>query len=167
MACGNLLLVVAMLAAGCHLGEIVLRRSTRPRPPADDKIADLEAWHDICDWVRDYTPPDSVFLIPRTAQTFRWYTGRAEVVCRKDIPQDADGIVQWWRRMNDVYRDPRLTVNPSWYRSLVDLGPARLRQLGEKYDADFVLTDAQPPLPLELVSPPNRAYAVYRLKARR
>ncbi len=44
------------------------------------------------------TPTDAVFLTPRLAQTFRWYAERAEVVNRKDIPQDAPGIVEWWRR---------------------------------------------------------------------
>ncbi len=155
-----------MIAAGCHLGDVVDRRWHNPRPPADDKIADLASWREICQWVGDHTPAEALFITPRTAQTFRWYAGRAEVVSRKDIPQDAAGIVQWWRRMNDVYRDRREGINPGWYRSLSDLGPARLRELGEKYGADYVITDAQPPLALELVSPPNPSYAVYRLSHR-
>ena len=72
-----------------------------------------------------------------TAQTFRWYAGRAEVVCRKDIPQDAGGIVQWWRRMNDLYRDRHVPNSLAWYRSLSDLGPSKLVQLGEKYGASM------------------------------
>jgi hypothetical protein len=160
-------LLVCMIAAGSHLGEIVDRRWHNLRPPADDKIVDLAAWRDICQWVAENTEPDALFIVPRTAQTFRWYAGRAEVVCRKDIPQDAAGIVRWWRRMNDIYRDRRVEYKPGWYRSLADEGAARLEDVGDKYGADYVLTDAQPELPLELVSPPNPAYAVYRLPRRR
>jgi hypothetical protein len=49
---------------------------------------------------------------------------------------------------------------------LTDNSPERLIELGRKYGADYVITDAEPPLPLELVSPPNPSYAVYRLPRR-
>ncbi len=163
---GNLWLVVAMLAAGGHLASIANQRRENPIPPADRKMADERSWREICDWVSKNTPSDALFITPRSAQSFRWYTGRAEVVGSKDIPQDAAGIVQWWRRVNDVYRERRSGIKPGWYRSLTDETPARLLELGEKYGADYVITDVEPRIGLELVSPRNSFYAVYRLPRR-
>jgi hypothetical protein len=145
----------------------VYRRSEYPFPLADKKMADPAGWREICTWVADHTPPDALFITPRNSQSFRWYSGRAEVVGSKDIPQDAAGIVQWWRRVNDLYRERRETIKPGWYRSLADERPERLQEMGEKYGADYLITDAQPPLvALELVSPPSASYAVYRLPRR-
>jgi hypothetical protein len=169
---GALCLAVAIFAGGWPLVDVISQRRRDPRPPADRKLADLESWREICAWVGENTPPDALFIVPRTSQSFRWYSGRAEVVNNKDIPQDAAGIVEWWRRMNDVYRprNPNASVavrrkpaTPSKVqRTLNDDGSERLKRLAEKYGADYVITEAQPPLALELVSPPNRSYAVYR-----
>ena len=163
LALGRLALAGALLLAGLHLGAILVARAENPRPLADRNIADLPAWREICDWVAHNTEPDALFITPRLSQSFRWYTGRAEVVSRKDIPQDAAGILEWWRRMLDLYRDPAARSQSGWQRSLTAQGSRRLLAWGEKYDADFIITDAQPPLALELVSPPNPSYAVYRL----
>ena len=46
---------------------------------------------------------DALFLTPRMSQTFRWYASRGEVVNWKDIPQDAKGIVEWWRRLGEIW----------------------------------------------------------------
>jgi hypothetical protein len=152
-----------MVVSGAHFVHVMVRRAQNPRPPADSTTPDLDGWREICGWVARNTPADALFITPRGSQTFRWYAGRAEVVGRKDIPQDAAGIVEWWRRMNDVYREPSAALHPRWHRSLTELGSRRLAQLGEKYGADYVITDASPRLALELVSPPNSSYAVYRL----
>ena len=117
-------LAATMLAVGWHLGDLVVVRYEYSRPPADAPLADLAAWRDVCRWAATETPSDSVFLTPRLAQTFRWYAGRAEVVTRKDVPQDADGIVEWWRRMNRIQRAPPEYGAP-WYGSLAELGAAR------------------------------------------
>ena len=39
--------------------------------------------------IRPNTPPDAPFITPRLNVSFKWRTGRPEVVNRKDIPQDA------------------------------------------------------------------------------
>jgi hypothetical protein len=88
-------LVAALAIVGCQLGETMWRRQLDPRPPADEGIANVAAWREACEWAAAETAPDAVFLTPRLSQTFRWYAGRAEVVNRKDIPQDARGIVEY------------------------------------------------------------------------
>ena len=161
--CHAAALVAAVVVAGAYLGETIWYRDTHPWPPADAAIENLAAWREMCQWAASETPNDAVFLTPRLAQTFRWYAGRAEVVSRKDIPQDAAGIVEWWRRMERIYRTDAGTPDARWRRSLAELGAKQLQKLGLEFGADYVLTTAEPPLPLERVGPRNPSYAIYRL----
>jgi hypothetical protein len=181
-------LAALVIVAGGHLGDVVGRRYLDPFPPADatavnldgwrrhydwahddaglpdEEFAELRRWREICQWAQQETPPDTVFIVPRLAQTFRWYAGRAEVVNRKDIPQDAAGIVEWWRRNQLLYgADP--DSGSAWLDSLTDLGAERLRELGAEFGADYAITSAVPPLALERVGPINTSFAVYRLRS--
>ncbi len=70
---------------------------------AQSALERYRAWRDVCAWIEEETDPQSRFLTPRNQQTFKWYAGRAEVVCWKDIPQDAAGIVQWWNVLQEIY----------------------------------------------------------------
>jgi Domain of unknown function (DUF6798) len=158
-----LALTAALLAAGAHLGQQMWLRQTYPRPRADWGVADFEDYEEICRWAAEHTPPDALFLVPRMSQTFRWHTGRAEVVTRKDLPQDAPGIVEWWRRLTTIYG--RADGEPPWYDSPAELGAERLRRLGEEFGADYVVTSAQPPLPLARVGPLTAGWAIYKLPA--
>lgn len=60
-------------------------------------------WVRVCRWVADNTPQDALFVTPRKQQTFKWYAGRAEFVNWKDAPQDAPALLQWERRMSEVW----------------------------------------------------------------
>lgn len=155
-------LVVAIVAVSTHVGDVVLRRRDDPRPPADMGTADLASWREVCAWAAENTSPDAVFLTPRLAQTFRWYAGRAEVINRKDVPQDAAGIVEWWRRMNRIYRAPTGSAS-RWRNSLSDLGARQLRELGREFGADYIITSAEPPVALPRVGPRTSTYAIYSL----
>ena len=41
----------------------------------------------------------AIFLTPTDHQTFKWYAQRAELVTWKDVPQDAESIVEWSERL--------------------------------------------------------------------
>jgi len=99
--------------------------------------------------------------VPRMSQTFRWYADRSEVVTRKDLPQDARGIVEWHRRMNRVFGSGD-AARP-WIDSLAELGGQRLRELADEFGADYVVTSPSPPLPLKRVGPITRTSVIYRL----
>jgi len=186
-------LVALMLIAGGHLGDVVHSRWLDPFPPADstvvnldgwrrhydwahddaglpeEEFAELRRWQEICRWAAEETPPDAVFIVPRLAQTFRWYAQRAEVVNRKDVPQDAAGICEWWRRNRLLYGAPSGSTAAAgepvaWRESLTDLGAERLSELGAAFGADYAITSAVPPLALERVGPLNPSFAVYRLR---
>jgi len=160
---GLALLAATMLLVCGHLASMIIDRREDPRPPADKSMADVTQWQDTCRWVRDNTPPDSLFIVPRLSQTFRWYAHRSEVVCRKDVPQDAQAIVAWHQRLHDIYLGNVVDGVQTWHDALSEVGKQRVIALGRKYHADFVITYARPPLALELVNPANPSYAVYRL----
>lgn len=158
-------LAVGMAVAGYHLGEVTWRgRAAGTTAPADAKLLDAVAWREMCRWIAEHTPADAVILTPRLAQSLRWYAGRAEVVSNKDVPQDAESIVQWYRRLQDVHRAGTHAPPSPWHGTLTELTPQRLRQLGKRYGADYLLTEAKPRLLLQRIGPSNRSYALYRLR---
>ncbi len=149
------LTAVAFLAVG------LAERYRDARPPADRDVAAYDDWVEVCRWIAGHTPAGSRFLTPRESQTFTWRTGRAQVVTEKDIPQDAAGIVQWRARMDDVH-DREAGGERVPYASLAEMGEARLLVLGERYDAQYVVTVARPALDLPVVHS-NGRHTVYAL----
>ena len=162
-AFGKLLLAFAVGAAGVHLGIHAVQRPF-PTPPPADRLPDYAAWRLACDWIAHSgdVPREAKFLTPRMAQTFKWYAGRAEVANWKEIPQDAEAIVEWWRRIDAIHATGNSEPRQHWYGTLAEGGAERLRRLGEKYQADYVLTVSSPRLPLQAVYR-NRSYTVYKL----
>lgn len=159
---GDFLVVVSMSVALVHLGSVMQWRHDQPGALADRDMEDRIDWQAICEWIDANTPQDAVFITPRLALTFRWYSNRAEVANRKDIPQDAAAIVEWWRRQTDLHL-AKSGSGRRWRRSLTELSAEELTALGKKYGAGYVVTTNDQPLPLPRVSQPNRTYVVYRL----
>jgi len=118
-----------------------------PRQPRADRLRNFGDWLDVCRWAADprNTPPDACFLIPRNAQTFRWYTARGEVGNWKDAPQGAASLVQWGQRMQDIYATGKSPTEGEYYNSLAGAGAARLRDLAKKYGADYLVTQVSTP----------------------
>jgi hypothetical protein len=116
-------------------------------------------WRETCEWVALHTPPDALFITPRRCRSFRWYADRSEVVCRKDIPQDAQSIVEWWRRMRAVFYGRNGT---GWVDSPLELGEERLRQITAEFGVDYVIVKSCDALEFRRVNPPGD-YGVYRV----
>jgi hypothetical protein len=150
------------LAAACQPRFQALRAGEKLVPPADAKSAQFVNWEKVCDWVTENTPPNALFLTPRLNQSFKWRTGRAEVVNKKDIPQDARGIIEWDRRLKDIYYFNDNGVVQT-LDSIGQLGTDRVRELAQKYHADYVLMDRSQLLALPVVYR-NDEYIVYRIK---
>jgi len=115
-------------------------------------------WLDICAFIHANTPEDAVFLTPRFQQTFKWNTGRAEVVCWKDSPQDARGLIEWESRLLKVFPRDENGHGMPWSDRL-------LYQLSNEYNIDYVLIDRRiqktPPI-LEFIQS-NATYALFRV----
>jgi len=212
-AVGKWVLAVAVTAACVPVGINTIRlfrrapeRAFRLAAPLmdPDRSAEQDSyklyadWREICAWIAvpGNVPPDARFLTPKESCTFKWYTGRAEVVTWKEVPQDAWSIVQWWQRLHEIHEYDDRRPGTRWYATLAELGEpgtrrwrqldlkdvlwartpeemwqiyvelvARwLRKIGRQYEADYVLTVAEPPLNLPVLHK-NRSYVVYRLRA--
>ena len=128
-------------------------------------------WLQCCYWIRNRTPQEATFLTPRTQQTFLWYAERAEVVNWKNCPQDAQGVVEWLKRYEDVYPHPsgeQIMFGPAIDPALPQ--QERLQKLAAKYGATFIVVDRlseSAPLNLAPVYPLgdefNISFAVYRV----
>ncbi|QDU90164.1 hypothetical protein Pla175_35650 [Pirellulimonas nuda] len=151
-------LAAGIAATAIPLGMTTFHRYSDPCPPADRKAPDAAAWVELCQWVRNETAPDALFLLPQWSQSFKWRTGRAEVVTYKDIPQDAAGIVAWSQR-----RDQVGAVETALRKGRSELAKQRLLEVAAKYGADYCITTRGRALPLaphHVVGP----YLVYDLR---
>jgi len=156
--------------------------------PRSDKNLVYDDWLQTCAWIKGHTGSNDVFLTPRMSSTLRFYAGRSEVVNWKDFPQDAAGIVEWWKRMFDVHTlpndnpqwegkklDPAMLAKatpPKFVESLALVGPAKLSELGQKYGAQYAIVQYGPDIPRLPGTPEFESgkphtqdlhYAVYRL----
>jgi hypothetical protein len=133
-----------------------------PRADKSSKVLDHDDWRDVCGWMAHNSPPGSLAITPRMAQTFTWYASRGQAVSWKDLPQDAVAVVRWWQRLEDIYGTPHPEFQGRWRDSLTELSPRRLRELGRRYRADYLVVEADPPLDLPELHR-NKSYAIYRL----
>jgi hypothetical protein len=169
------LLMAAVLVAAAGIGQRYVERRLDFRPGADrqalPRFADPQeteaaylAWRRMCEWVRESTPKEVLFLTPRSQQSFKWYAERPEVVTWKDVPQDAAALVEWRRRFEEIYA-------PVGSRGLTAHSDDRLRELARKYGVRFIVIErfraARTP-GFERVYPEasfeNLYYEVYRLR---
>lgn len=160
---GRRWLAVAVLVAAVHLAPEAAGRLSPSVPPAD-RMPNYPAWRDVCNWIvaSGQIPADARFLTPRANQTFKWYTGRPEVVTWKEIPQDAEAIVAWWQRLRSIYAVSPGEPASGWVKSLAALGTDGVRKAARDYDAQYVLTKADLPLELPVVYK-NEYYVIYRV----
>jgi hypothetical protein len=169
-AAAAILLVAGLAAHGRHW-PLPGRSGVPPR--ADSKV-DPAAWADICDWVQKNTPADARFLTPRGSASFTWRTGRREVVAWKNSPQDARSLLAWRRRFIDCFSHGGADgyhgdgMPADMEQSTAVLGAERMRNVAERYDADYAIVpldeaggDALPWKALHA----NAVYAVYRIDA--
>lgn len=162
-ALGLALGLAALGAVAVHMG-IHAGERLAPQVPRSEWMIRYDDWRTACEWIAlsGAVPPDARFLTPKESQTFRWRTGRAEVVNWKEIPQDAGAIAEWWERMRAVHGADGRTTGLWWFDSLAHRNPARLLRVAHRYGAGYVITENRPRLPFERLYF-NRRYAVYRL----
>jgi len=161
-----LLLFVAISFPVWTLLDSSIDRYQNPAAPADRKLKDPNAWKEACLWARNNTPSDSMFLVPRGSQSFEWYAHRRGLVTWKDVPQDAASLVSWRDRYFDVFQRTNKENGKRSFVPLAEQGTERIRQLAQKYQTDYVITQAhviakeKTPLLLPTVYS-NGAYKIY------
>lgn len=142
------LVVVAPLDYAAN--RLNLRCSTvlpRSNPPKES-ISD--GWLDTCRWIADSanTEPNSIFLVPRGCDSFKWNAHRALVGSWKEIPQDATSIVKWYRLMEKMYTFPGEKGVQRWNQPLVMVliakGRARVHQECQQAKVDYIVIENPP-----------------------
>jgi hypothetical protein len=146
-------------------------------PPADDmlmnapvnRVIDTDRyidWLAVCDWASKNSPTDSLWFTPEHQQTFKWYAGRAEVVCWKDVPQDNESVREWYERLV-LCRQPRNSKNER-----IEWTSEQVIRLSKRYGFRWVLVDRGIQVNglqnLELMYPiktQNRSFAIFRIIA--
>ena len=140
--------------------------------PADD--AEYLA---VCDWARDNTPLDSIFLVPPGEASFRLRARRAIVVNFKAVPQLSGELPEWRDRLQAAMALDDLTSLPRGYvqtlraidERYASLEPDQLVAAADAYAARYVVAAraCEPRHDLRLVfSSPNHRYFVYDRAAR-
>ena len=132
--------VLLLVAPTWRLATFVNLRGTHVIPrsaPPKESIAD--GWLDVCRWAREATSPDAVFLVPRGCDSFKWEAQRAEVGSWKEIPQDANSIVRWFRDMERLYATPgtKRDAATRWTSPLVCVFAMRGREQILKQSAEM------------------------------
>ena len=91
-------------------------------------------WRQVCQWIKENTPAESLFITPHQQQTFKWYAQRAEVVNWKDIPQDAVAMVEWKSRVD------RLILPQQRYElGLLSFSDQQILEIAADYEADYLV----------------------------
>jgi hypothetical protein len=150
--------------------------SVRHDPQHDfDKLPQrFQEWLAVCEWIRENSPADSLWLTPKHQQTFKWYAQRAEVVSWKDVPQDNASIIEWYRRCEESDEPGVISCAPPRNPdgSFRGWKTEELIALARKYKFNWILLDRtyqdSPPLleckyPLEI---DNRSFAVFYVSDR-
>jgi hypothetical protein len=131
----------------------------RPAPPRGELLdADTyENWKLACRWIDENLPEDSLVVAPRSFASFRWYAHRAEFANWKDVPQDADSLLHWKSRLDELYGSAN--ESGGW----VNFVPSdRLLAVCRKYEITHIVTFRLPKLELPLLYS-NNSFAVYRV----
>lgn len=135
-----------------------------------DRHVDAAAWQEACGWIAEHTPKEAVFLTPRGAATFTWWTSRAEVVSWKNMPQDPESVVAWRQRIFDLFSPEGNDSLKELERSTASLGEVRVSEVAERYGADHIVVPQKvieqrgEPLPSAERLYANDGYSVYRLR---
>lgn len=154
--------LILFLAAGETL--INVNRLLFPIPPRQCGLAANYAyWLDACTWAKENTPPDALFVVPKMARTFTWYSERGTVVNWKDVPQDAKGLNEWWNRVHAFYLrpDPERPGKFYWTDSLALQPQKRLIAAAKRYGASYLITNARTPIDLPKAYE-NRYMTIYQ-----
>jgi hypothetical protein len=137
---------VAMVLIGAACVSLVVERFSDPRPVADqrslpkfpeqpDKARQYhQKWKQVCHWIALQTPREAKFITPFQQQTFKWYSGRTEIVNWKDIPQDAASILQWRQRFDDL-----ILPQQQLELGLMSYPDAQLIALAKKHNAQYLV----------------------------
>lgn len=156
---------IFLLAVGGAMFTTIQERYSDPRPRADRlslpsyednaerTLATYNNWKKVCLWVAENTPEDATFITPAAQQTFKWYAGRTEVVCWKDVPQDAPSMIEWRQRVTEL-GDPQRRYETG----LMSYSDEQLLDMAKRYRATHLIV---PQRAIDLMTEPTALRQIY------
>lgn len=158
--------VVFVGLAALHVADLASIRPI-PQAPRADKLPQYSHWRDLCDWIAqsEQIAPGATFLTPRQTHTFKWYTGRPEVANWKELPQDAAAIVDWHRRMKEIYATTRQDGTLKWLNWPDELTRRKIDRLAAQFGFRYVVSSQRVRLPYRILYQ-NESYVLYELPRR-
>jgi hypothetical protein len=124
--------------------------------PSGMTAAEYEQWIEICDWLESHTAPEALIGTANKDWAIKWFANRPEYVSFKDCPQDAAGILEWWRRRQMLVQWSR--------RAKVDggLSASDLADLHASTGMDYLVVTTYGPFEVEPVQV-HGPFRVYRV----
>jgi hypothetical protein len=163
---------IGAMASGICVGMIAVCGARGPFFGAFVMPGDDADYLTVCDWARENTPIDAVFLVPPGESSMRLRGRRAIVVNFKAVPQLSGELPAWRDRLRSVLALDDLRALPRGYRQTMRAVDERYGSLSEDellttaraYDARYIVA----PRPLRAharlhldFSSPNGRYFVY------
>lgn len=139
MFVGMAVMVIVFIAAGFYGGCLGLRFGPIAVDPSD--------YDAVCNYARDHTPVDAIFIVPPNEEGFRLVAQRAIVINFKGVPQLSSELGEWRDRLCRVLDLPDLRGLPHRMdRTLEAIGKrygelsaAQLAQAAQAYHARYVV----------------------------
>jgi hypothetical protein len=163
--------VAAWVAAGICGTIAVICLIRGPFLGALKMPTDSREYLTLCDWAREHTPPDAIFLVPPGEFAFRLRARRAIVVNFKAVPQLSRELLEWERRLKCVASLDDLRALPRGYGRTFAALNNRYRMLASSaliesarlFGARYIVTERR----IESLSPVyrsgNGSYFIYDL----
>ncbi|MBL7196673.1 MAG: hypothetical protein ISS47_01090 [Candidatus Omnitrophica bacterium] len=127
-------------------------------------------WINTQIWARENTSSETVFITPPYLEGFRIHSQRGIAVENKDGGVsifDIKFALEWWQRMNVLgYNNLSITVLdfvPECKKAYNNLDEKEIIQLSNKYEADYIVTEKEKQLDLELAYQ-NDHFKVYSVR---
>jgi hypothetical protein len=114
--------------------SLVISFTVREHPGHEFNQTQKQAWLETCSWIKNHTTSDKVFITPKLAWSFTWFTERKEYASFKNCPQDAVSLVEW---------NYRLKLTDDWLERITkaqQVTETNITELQQKTKADFIIT---------------------------
>ncbi|MDQ3649727.1 MAG: hypothetical protein M3458_05485 [Acidobacteriota bacterium] len=125
------------------------------------------AWVDVCRWIKEHGPRDTVYLTPPGNNGFTYLTDRSTVAEFKINPDGARYLTEWFERLRDLSGGTLpgghgFQNNSLLNQSFASLSRDQLTALGEKYRAAYAVLPKSSPANLEVIYE-NKQFRVVKL----
>lgn len=130
------------------------------------KLRVADDWQLLCNWIKEHTPEDTVFITPPYKEDFRLRAERAIVVDFKSFAFQEKDAQEWRERLFNLTSHIAYQKRGNRYQEMrlgyTSLSEQAFMELAKKYRADFVVMEKPNHLEFPTVYE-NSSYILYRV----